>query len=163
MPGNIYAYIRLNGRYQSEAIQNETKRPETTRNQPKQPKKIGPATIHFWNLSTISEFLNILSLKSFGNSKGNSYAILSVLDFMYQFTCGESNYIKILKRFINLCPRLKPSFFTFWVHFGHFKPQSINFLILTFLIWKYWFQIWHLFSKILSSNAQIWGFWTKML
>ena len=40
----------------------------------------------------ISEFLNILSLKSLGNY----YTMFLVLDLMYHFTCGESNCFIIL-------------------------------------------------------------------
>ena len=45
-------------------------------------------------------------------------------------------------------------------------PKSINFLIfqqnLTFTLFRRcWSQIWHLFSKILSPNAQFWAFWVK--
>ena len=40
----------------------------------------------------ISEFPNILSLKSFGNY----YTMFLVLDFMHHFTCGESNCFIIL-------------------------------------------------------------------
>ena len=45
-------------------------------------------------------------------------------------------------------------------------PKSINFLIfqqnLTFTLFRRcWSQIWPLFSKILSPNAQFWAFWVK--
>ena len=45
-------------------------------------------------------------------------------------------------------------------------PKSFNFLIfqhnLTFTLFRRcWSQIWHLFSKILSPNAQFWAFWVK--
>ena len=33
--------------------------------------------------------------------------MFNVLDFMYHFTCSESNYTKILKCFIVLCLRLQ--------------------------------------------------------
>ena len=43
--------------------------------------------------------------------------------------------------------------------------KGINFLILTnfpcILFWRSLFEIWYLFSKILSPNSKIWGFCTK--
>ena len=50
--------------------------------------------------------------------------------------------------------------------FRPFGAKSINFLIFwqnlaCTLFRRCWSQIWHLFSKILNPNVQIWVFWVK--
>ena len=52
----------------------------------------GSVSVHFNDISNISEFTKILSLSCLAtHSWCNSYTMFIVIDFMYHFTCGEAN------------------------------------------------------------------------
>ena len=49
---------------------------------------LGYVSTRIWDFPNISLFPMILSLKSFGNSWGNSYTNFAILDTTFRFTCG---------------------------------------------------------------------------
>ena len=49
---------------------------------------LGYVSTQIWDFPNISLFPKILSLKSFGNSWGNSYTKFAILDITFHFACG---------------------------------------------------------------------------
>ena len=50
---------------------------------------LGYVSTQLWDFTDISLFPKILTLKSFGNSWGNSYTKFAILANMFPFTCGQ--------------------------------------------------------------------------
>ena len=49
---------------------------------------LGYVSTKVWDFLNISLFPQVVSLKLFGNSSGNSYSKYAILDSMFRFTCG---------------------------------------------------------------------------
>ena len=56
--------------------------------------------------SIFPNFLRSLSLKSFGNSWGNSYNKFAILDIKFRFTCVESDLYQNIFKFPNIMTRI---------------------------------------------------------
>ena len=61
---------------------------------------LGYNSMKFWDFPDISQ--KILSLKSFGNSWGNSYKLYLLLIVRLRFTCGESKICSTIKKSQNI-------------------------------------------------------------
>ena len=84
---------------------------------------LGYSSILIWDFSNSPAFPKILSLKSFGNSWGNSYTNFIILDIKFRFTCAKWDLYWNTVKFQNTMTRIiwKFSFcsvlFQWWFQF----------------------------------------------
>ena len=76
-------------------------------------RALGYVTTQIWDFPNICLFPNILSLKSFGNSFGNSYSKFAILVITFRFTSGWSDLYQNIVNFQNIMTKI--------VHFNDSK------------------------------------------